>query len=721
MTCRPTLGGLPYVGAMAMSRFATVLRLSTVALAAACWQVGNAQLDPSRKVTLSLPAARLANLLPKIGQELGVLMAPSGEVQDQVVLLDVKDATAEELMDRMAKTCCAVWTQLDDRYVLTRPNPMRIKLEADEIAERANTIRGSLERQSPEDKPFDATRADQLLAQFREYNDFIPATDGELATRYKKYLAINAALPTQRLLVRLLKTIPPETLAALPAGETSFALRPNRMQQPLGKGAEAAIATYLAEQGAWVSALAKMPEGGIANIRGEVWDPRAFGAKPNANAHFLVRVRTHRSVYRMLDTSLGIISSDGEFVTSANLRVEIRRPPPDPEPSLKPLATDNALAVFRPEILSLGQTQKYSWQQGAPVTFDRGLSEFLANPEKNDPLSLCWTDMFRSTCRAKGLNTLVWIDDRTFGMTLAVTPTYKPTVATATQWLLGQHTAKIEDGWLTARPSQPMESLEAVTSRVALGRVLRLVARDPLPSLDSLVSAIGAEPLQDLMVKPLWMAVQPMYGGIASNTLSRLDSLRFYGSLSPAMRQTLADGQEILLRNMTPTQRQALQDFMFRGAAGGRQLVRPQTPGAVYRPVTDEPSMIYPNGLPDDAVFSIQAVRQGYLFGLVNKKPDPYPPLFTPPQLAMRIQKRAGTGGNVPGDSDFDLYQPAWQWTIQLTLKPGTLVWTDYINIVVAGGPPAKLNKLPRVFQETIDAALQGGQGGRSKESSQRS
>ncbi len=74
----------------------------------------------TEKVSFSVPAARLENLLPELGKAVGVPMEAETATKDEVVLVRVKDMPLQTLMAKIAEVSGAEWEEKQGVYRLGR-------------------------------------------------------------------------------------------------------------------------------------------------------------------------------------------------------------------------------------------------------------------------------------------------------------------------------------------------------------------------------------------------------------------------------------------------------------------------------------------------------------------------------------------------------------------------------------------------------------------------
>ena len=76
--------------------------------------------DLSAKFSFKAPAARAKSLVGSLGKAAGVSLSTSGNVGEDVLVLNLTDVTVAEAMKRIAETLHAEWQKDGEGYVLSR-------------------------------------------------------------------------------------------------------------------------------------------------------------------------------------------------------------------------------------------------------------------------------------------------------------------------------------------------------------------------------------------------------------------------------------------------------------------------------------------------------------------------------------------------------------------------------------------------------------------------
>src|SRR4051794_6754227 len=96
-------------------------RISLLALALSLCSWSFAQ-DLTKKISLEVPASRAALVVTELGRAAGLRMEAAGNVKDDVFVISVKDASVDDVMQRIAKAEAGKWILQNGIYILSREN-----------------------------------------------------------------------------------------------------------------------------------------------------------------------------------------------------------------------------------------------------------------------------------------------------------------------------------------------------------------------------------------------------------------------------------------------------------------------------------------------------------------------------------------------------------------------------------------------------------------------
>lgn len=548
-------------------------------------------------VSFSGPAARIENLLPDLGVALKRKLEAAPECRNEVLLIDVKDVDADLLLKKVAAAADAQWqTKPDGTLILTRPPEMVSKERNRILAERTaelQRLQSDLRAKTDALPAFDPKEAQTILEGMQK-------PDGQ-----PSFTPFRGGVPGNRLAARILSRLPANVLATMREGDRMvFATRPTPWQRALPGGLEKDLAQFAKDQDVWAATASGT-------------DP---GSGPMPMEHPVLSSTVGRPPFSL---QVKVTHYSDLSPASADVIVSDR--------TGKPFLRTNALLVTKgiekytapraagepwnlpAEGAAWGRATDLNYRGGTQLP-PRGLIEKATQPDKYEPLSFVIGPSLAESARRRGHGIVANIPDILLG-SLEVHDGKVDLNALERQLVL--HDVRHDD----AGPIELVASDDPLNDRsdrvdrhalAALARALRLTGMARLDDLAAYAAATpavvrGWDGLSFYTIRILL----PRAERIAQMTDAR--TMRFYGMLSPAQRQSLRGGRLNAVA-LSPGARSALQDLMLNGDL--RPATTPQNAGPFGADVAFEPTRILPaSGVLNFAVTGQSTVNSGLIAG----------------------------------------------------------------------------------------------------------
>ncbi len=576
-----------------------------LALCLAC-PVWSQSLD--QKVTFSTPATTTKAVLAALAKQTGVDLVVAGPAAEEIVAVHVKDAVLNDVLKRIAEVSTCEWKEEGKAYRLITSNGVR-QMEA-------------------------RRERDAKVAELKK----------ELATRVKSLQPGKAAEATPpvmgmfggggadaKAITRLLAELDISPLADLRSGQRIvFSSQPNRMQRPLGRNAATILGQYVAENndearlfGATRDSAAMSDEQrqavamsqqlmGRRNamVTGTPYKALVIASRQELLGILSVEIRVYDREGKVILSGSDALSSSGSLFGDIMEAAIPAKPgaatPTDPDPTpIKFSKVAQEYSAFFGGLTMGGQ--------GMNRLINPELRKRLLHPDEYDPLALVPSETLIAIADAKGVQLVANLPEGMSSPFQAIGAQTTLTIGRAMAMLLDGKVTKgeIKDGWFTLRPAAPDNNRRIRAPRGALAKLLQAGDSKGVPSLDDIAAYAGVAPPP--METPAAMASLMLFApnAMQNGMQGPLDwtMLRFYSSLNPSQRASLASGAPIPLPNLSIGQRDLVTAMAFgssarlrvgppkQGDGGFMDMMQMFMPAATndYR---EEPTELMPNGLP---------------------------------------------------------------------------------------------------------------------------
>lgn len=570
-------------------------------------------LSQNSKVTLELPVAPLSVVLQKIGEKVGEKLVCRGGTQDDFVFVSVKDVDKEVLLSRIASICEAKWVRTGDERALTAA-PTSDDPYYDEFATTLSLYMKRIGNPAmPTDSELQALAADY---QKRNPNSLI----------WKEQQALIHRTPGSVAMRQLIKLVGENELRKMKEGERIvWTSNPTRMQRPFPNGARDILAAHLAQTRALSRSLSD------TDLFKDQLSRYQETISPLLDAEKVVDF-----VFTAVRESQGItfqlngIDAEGRYVCrqreySGNFYYELDQK--DLMKSIETLGKFNQPLVISKEILALANQVHEAKGQiltARPLNVSPELTQRLTDIDKFEPLAGAMTDAMKQLAGLKG-NVVALIPDSYLSPIPDIAANQNP--PSIGDFLMGYFISpqvptaepKIveKDGIWSISPfsvsGARAKRLPRKAGAIAL-RGLKDPNLDPMDVLAELSKAIKSKgPLEFMNSLIDWTSTNGF-----STVGQDWAVVQFYADMSPAARQAARNGGSNLPRAaLSQKQKDILSATLYSDMA----IAQPGSergPNVFYvgGGAKDDPSFVFPNGLPLDMPVSFSVQKSSVLYGV---------------------------------------------------------------------------------------------------------
>ena len=576
----------------------------------------------SPKVTYQTVAVPVSRALAELSKASGVSLSASPAVARDVVTIDVKGVSLEDLKTQIAKACSAKWEDSQGGLLLVPDLVQRREEERKEHAEYtaqlAKSLKGLVDSLTPPKPEKGETEARQQMAMF--------GNGGSAG----------------KAIIRIAQAIGPSALASI--GEKQrvvFSSNPTRMQRALPAATSQILRQLVGEYNeelikrqrarsenpvAETEAMKKMRE-----FFGEFEEKPVEGTPTKA-----ILVCTRQSMVGALTMNLKVFNETGKVVISGQqmlasgggfmgMATDIEFGPdglPREKPA-KPGAANEKPIEFSPITKELMTHSNVMTMAVNQAKFSPELKSRLLQPNLYDPLSFSHSEALLAVAAQRGKSLVACLPDEMISFIQMMGPGKDGTTPTAyMESIDGSVTVGENGSIMLIRPKTAAKSRRERFNRDALGKFIRAAESKGAVMLDDLAEYAqhSNNPMEEGAAMMYFMffapnAVQSGMGGMVS-----WDMLRFYGGLSVNQKRSMSQGSTLSFGQLNPIQRTAVNQMVFgpdtslfvddpnakkpefelptfvRGMMGGRF-------GADYR---TEPTELMPNGLPSNGYVELK-------------------------------------------------------------------------------------------------------------------
>lgn len=660
----------------------------------------------TQKVTFTIRAAPAKRVIQEIADKTGVSMLVSSQTADNVLAIKVKDVTLQQLMDKIAETLHGDWTKEQAGYRLGRAPEKAEKDRKDELAQTVAAFKATIDeklKKAGPMKPFDQSTARLLAEKLANLNK----EPDDSNTKYRLLEATGKEGPAGRAMRRLLESLDPATVANTPENmRVVYSNLPTKSQRPLPLLGGTVLKGFTQEQNLWTDVVKAIPTEANQSRSGNdpLWNRIAVTETPKI---LLAIVKQPFGIGA--DLELIFAKPNGQVIARAREQLT-----PDMEQFQQEMTKSSAnstpveLTPLSKKLLK--KMQSFQRARDPNDQPDPELLKALAEPEKNDPLSFATTDALFAMADEKAENVVAYVPDVMFAVNLPFGDGQQLTTSQIRSVMKILHVqADEENGWMEIMPMNPTLNRTLYLDRNVLGTFLRSIQKEGRASLDAIAAyALVCPTTQfDLLGMPLAGLFDPALGGQIEG--ERLYAYRFYGAMSPSMRQAMRNNGKVSLSSLTPKQKQTL-ELMVYSSNPNLNYGQPM-PTAVdsasgidlWDNINREPTEALPNGIPADGSVTFYLTDSQVLLSGGDGGWD----ASAVGQLKYQADHPEIFPGQSLGDR-FENVQLAKRMNIQMDFTFNEKVgMSRYVRDIFAQGKPAPYAQLPESFRKEVDKAYE--------------
>lgn len=498
------------------------MRLITSLLLCATAALGVAQ-DPSMQIDYTTRAVPLRKVLVDLSKLSGKHLVCSPELDEEPLILRLNHVSVKEAMDKIAQVFAGEWVEQGKGINLVRGKQAQ-RMHEEELALRAKAFSKELDAalEAAANSP-DAMPPEQLVK-----------TLGTEAGMNKLMRGHHTRV--QALLAAICKKLDPLVVAGLMEGQRIvFASDPNVLQRPL-PDISGELDRYLADCEAEAraieeSSLDQVAKQGALNLIGDV--------RPPASVIFsLTKVRQDYTCALDLYDADGV--RRGSPMTAIGPRLNYRDHWND-EQKLR-AATPEGVG-FSPDTLEIWTHARPTDESVRPLS--PRVRQMLLTPTQYEPLSFACSDMVLGLAERSNLNAICLPSELGEGWGYLTLRTKKGTMELLQKVLnrARDTQAIVEDGWLTMRPYDPLDTTSARLSRKTMEQFVKAVAQKKAILFDDKARlALGAGPTTDMTLASNNASALAGTEDFYIGDLSAWSITAFWATLSDSQRKAAQEG-----------------------------------------------------------------------------------------------------------------------------------------------------------------------------------
>lgn len=569
-----------------------------------------AGLAAAADITYETRATTLDKALEALSQQNNVAIKAVGPIARQVVVVSVNKQPLDVFLKHLAKALSATTNLTNGVYEISESANL---LRAEEDAERAEMAKGFAKSLAEQSKTLDGPALSELelhkrLTDLKRVMEQLQQNTDSLDNDvYEKAQALQESIPTAQLVRRLLLTIPPADLAALPTDQrVVFANNPTRMQRPLNGAAQRVLTQFGQDYERLSLAVGRFPKEQQEEFMGMLGGYMTRGVPAKvllactryAGDNLSVEAQILDQRGRVLATGTGSLT--GRSFDEKETKKE--RETPKEEKPIK--VSDEAKTYFT--LMSRGVENG----RGGIELLQEPLRTKVLNPERNDPLSYGVTDLLLGAAADRQKPLIAVLPDSAQNFDIGTG--YKTSDFFDQLEASDIATVAEVEGWILVRPFRPSDTRIVRINRQAYGNLIRKAASTGninLNDLSGFAIGQGRNPGYDSFY------LQNLYSlfgsALAGYDLSNWEALRFYGFLGESGRKSM-EGKTVAFQSLPKEAQGEFAKLVYRmpslGFTDEMQLTAPEDSEASSP--TMDPTERLPNGVPNETQVTLNTVNE---------------------------------------------------------------------------------------------------------------
>lgn len=662
--------------------------------------------DPSlaTSVTFTSRAAGAKAVLDALAKASGKSIAAAGNMQSDILIVDVRAVPLRETMHRLADATGATWVKENGVFYLSRTDADEQRRMNDqrqiELQALNKTIVECKQRLAVA-RPFDSAAARALTTKYAA--ETTKAKEGSGVYDYRTIQVLQAQEPSGKLSDAIFSQLDPAQIVATPPfRRTVLSTIPTQTERPLKLDAAEAVATFVREQNIFAEAQA---------AKGN--DATSLPAYSHGGKIDQPIAKIDVCVDRSDDYSSGLrieivlVGADGQAVERVDRSLQLYKEPTDFN-AFAPKPNEAKLTISDDERAEINLLASAMGQPAKPVPLSAEAKSRLFKPVENEPLATYVSSLFMEAAESRGLNLVADVPDVYIMLGPAACMVGAPSAGSwlrMTQSLPGEiGTAKIDDKWIeidggAAWPTSPLtvrcnrqDLTDMLQSGDEHGIPIQALARYAYgtgrPSFDflSLVMAIMRSPAANVEGPDKWNA------------------LRFFGALQLTEGDAAFKDRKCAVSGLPRAAQDILADIVFTQKP---QVMWSWHRGQVSRQyVTQgELSDLLPNGLPPNGQVSIWTVKNDVAYAETG-----HGEALTAATIASDTYRKDHPNPNWPAEghttSEKYRFGSSSEHILTVELTPNATLRLEYEDKYMPGGPAVPFDQLPAGFVSEVRNAI---------------
>jgi hypothetical protein len=560
--------------------------------------------QPEPTLTYTSAALPIQRICDDLSKQAGVKLRVTDDLASEPLVLRFKDVPLREAMDQIAATVKAEWIESKNEILLTRSQKLQQKLEEEAYALRFSRITEGIaetKKRLAAQGLLGATEAQNLVNEFARIQNLDPERLNSMEVRQQND-RLSANMPGSRFAAKIIATLDPEQVANLPEGERIVMSNfPNRMQHPIANWDPAWLDQLVTEMNHIVDAMERQ-------LGRELVAKTALRRiEPRDDLKVLADLREGHIGIRVADSEGRIHAfADLNFLFHDQLDRRAKMEEAERLSRSKPIPLSPLAKELSQRIRSATNRDPYANQPSPAVL------QFLKSPETNDPLSQGFSDFMLGYAENEDVNVVAYVPDLVIYWSLiqARTDPVRADVFFESLKVLRTVDLEFDDNWVTVSPIMPLETSLSRTPRNVLGDFVRHVTQQGYLSIDA--AANLALQLRDDQIGVASNYLALIFGTQVRAIFSDMDLLRFYGSLSPELKQPSRSKHTLSLNEFGSDQQELLRRMVYRdGYLQDKNARDPEAWEGAMWTVANDPTEAFPEGLPGDSQIVIEFPDMG--------------------------------------------------------------------------------------------------------------
>lgn len=610
--------------------------------------------DQASKFSFKAPAAPAKRIFEELSKATGTPMVASGSVAEDVLVLNLSDVTVADAMAKIATVLHAEWRKEGSGWVLYRGSNLEAADRRVEAANRVAEFRANLNRTLEAQKkagPFNDDSAKKLVDAQRKMEEEMSRSQGGPIRFSGNFGDVSAQAPSSRAIATLLSRMSDAQIASLTNGNRNvFSLNPTRMQLAMPNGANQILRQFVRDSAIYKDVSQRNRPAQNPN-ESRTFVINGFGADntgdgdPTLGIGYALLINQPNQAGPMTSVSLIVADPNGKTLATGQLFVGGRMNGPETnQGSQQNNNSEKALpmsdmAKELAKVLGQGSggpgagrgavrmlttsgsgSGSFSIStmggDGKTPTLSDELKQRVLNPDLYDPLGIAAGEAMSLTADAKGQDLVAYLPDPSFAQLTQAAGSAPTPSSFLTSLNTASMVVKQDNGWLLVEPRNPASSRDRRVNRVALGAALKAMNGKGYLSLDDWANFAKKQ------------AKAPRFGEFDESFFRLINTpaadaglgqfsfgggwqtLQFYGSLTTAQKQAMAQNGRVSLNSLSAYQIGLVAEQVFNSFEGPNVINRQDQSGRPMafigmQNVQTERTLLMPNGIPRDGFVTL--------------------------------------------------------------------------------------------------------------------